>query len=250
MTTQINFTMAKRFVLLAIILFFGASCDRVETEKIRSFVINYTLEFNKIRLTDATQNDNILLFWAESVDAVNWRSKDREKERYDSLCAVYNDLSYNRHIRYIAFPDEGYYYGGRIDDISVVSDTDFDAAHPAGTHLNDIVRLLSASPLEFLMSNYTKTYDWNTEYGTDFTEQIGNILLYSERKECHFPIDMLLSEIKAGDLELMGFGGDEAFIGYLKFEQMPETIKEHLLTVTVKTKAGKEYSAQIVKVFE
>lgn len=70
-----------------------------------------------------------------------------EKQVYDALCEKYNDVTYNRKVRYSY--DE--YYPPRCScfftDMEIWSTADWDAGHPAGTPLDDIVRFKSDTPL-------------------------------------------------------------------------------------------------------
>ena len=69
-----------------------------------------------------------------------------EKQVYDALCEKYNDVTYNRKVRYSY--DE--YYPPRCScfftDMEIWSTADWDAGHPAGTPLDDIVRFKSDTP--------------------------------------------------------------------------------------------------------
>ena len=70
---------------------------------------------------------------------------------FDSLARAHHDTEYKR--RGEVFCSCLFV---RTDRIDVFSDTDYDAAHPAGTPLNDIVDIRFSSGEDYLQSGYTK----------------------------------------------------------------------------------------------
>ena len=71
--------------------------------------------------------------------------------KYDSLAKAHNDLSYNR--KTLIMGNSCLYR--RTTGIHVVSDVDYDEAHPAGTYLDDIMRIRFTSAEDYLATGYT-----------------------------------------------------------------------------------------------
>ena len=103
--------------------------------------------------------------------AYSYKSTGKDKDVYDALCAKHNDLNYNRSTR---VPGSGnypgrfaeYYHSAYWKDfvgINVVSDNDFDEAHPAGTSLNDVMGCVCRTLWPYVKGGYVhvegETYD-------------------------------------------------------------------------------------------
>lgn len=238
------------FIWIGIIFISFQACDRTTTETVRSYVLAYQ-DYDSIYLGN-TSSSNIGISWISNSSYYDWRSKGIQKTVYDSLCSVNNDINYYKKISYIATPMYGYYFLEHITEINVTSNVDFDSSHPAGSKLNDLIRFISVSPFKFIQSGYKDTFDWNANCPASFKKELGMmnfIQTGDDNSKSHYPIDKLLSELKAADLTLLGFGNGR-FIGYLLFESTPEINKTHLFTITVKTVEGKEFSRSISKIFK
>ena len=74
------------------------------------------------------------------------------KRRYDSLCVAHKDTEYKKEKRYCSevFPYATY----RRMTLDITSDTQYDAAHPAGTSLADMVIINISSAKEIIESGY------------------------------------------------------------------------------------------------
>ena len=66
--------------------------------------------------------------------------------RFKALSEKYGDTAYNRPLA----PFSHTVYCNEFSGIDIFSDRDFDAAHPAGTSLSDIVRIVGASPYRYI----------------------------------------------------------------------------------------------------
>lgn len=86
--------------------------------------------------------------WGTSFDDEALARQNAAK--YDSLSKAHNDLDYNR--RTLTMVLECLYR--RTTDIHVVSDTDYDGEHPAGTYLDDIIRIHFKSAEDYLATGY------------------------------------------------------------------------------------------------
>ena len=226
------------------------SCDKVETVKFRSYVTTY-YDWNSILLKDTEEGD-ILIYGSGGSFYCGWKSQGSEKDKYDNLCRLHNDMSYHTKRRFIAFPDWGEHYKNDITKIDIVSNADFDSEHKAGTSLSDIVRFLSVSPIKFIESGYKQTYDWDNNYPDNFKASsainyvsVSNI----EDQKCYHPIDKIVSELSSSDLILLGNGWVGNF-GILVFDKQPDLEKEHELTVTVSVSNNRVFMPKIIKVFE
>ena len=113
--------------------------------------------------------------------------------------------------------------------IDLVSDSDFDDRHNAGSSLADIVFVAGVSPYKYIKSGYTETYDWQNRPAA-FTELALNLNFWST----NFPIYRRLSEISGEDLALM----ERTF--FLVFEAQPTLSKTHKMTLTVTDNTGKK----------
>ena len=98
---------------------------------------------------DSYQAATIHSLWGTSFDDEALARQNAAK--YDSLSKAHNDLGYNR--RTLTMVLECLYR--RTTGIHVVSDTDYDEEHPAGTYLDDIIRIHFESAEDYLATGYT-----------------------------------------------------------------------------------------------
>ena len=237
----------------------SACGGRWVTERIRSYVTSF-IEPSAFQMK-LTDNNNILLYWSHISRWTSFWSKGDDRIRYDELATQYNDLSYNRRIGFFSTsgPEGRTYASNQIASIDVVSDTDFDAEHPAGVSLAGLVRLLSASPIRFIESGYRETFDWHNNYPADFLREtatfhrlIGRPERGRELYQNHFPVNGILSALVPDDFRLLGIGRgfwDGWFFGFLVFEKEPENLGTHNLTVTIYRTDGQVLTQTIEKTF-
>lgn len=98
---------------------------------------------------DAYRAATIHSLWGTSFDDEALARQNAAK--YDSLSKAHNDLDYNR--RTLTMVMACLYR--RTTGIHVVSDTDYDEEHPAGTYLDDIMRVHFKSAEDYLATGYT-----------------------------------------------------------------------------------------------
>lgn len=98
---------------------------------------------------DAYRAAAIHSLWGTSFDDEALARQNAAK--YDSLSKAHNDLDYNR--RTLTMVMACLYR--RTTGIHVVSDTDYDEEHPAGTYLDDIMRIHFKSAEDYLATGYT-----------------------------------------------------------------------------------------------
>ena len=84
--------------------------------------------------------------------------------RYDSLCKAHKDTEYSKKEKHYSgeqFPFATY----RRMTLDITSDTQYDAAHPAGTTLADIVNIKTYSAKEIIENGYDKSLVVKDEQG-------------------------------------------------------------------------------------
>lgn len=233
----------KTFALIATLftLCCLSGCDVVQTHKFRSYVTLYFELDNFVLQKTETGNLELLDY---SLKSYTWRSKGAEKRIYHDLCERNGDVSYNKKLSFIGSPDQARAFSRQtITRIEVVSDADWDTAHPSGKLLNDITILLSMSPKKYIESGYKDEYDWTNKpevYNLEELMQHPESITDSETKH---PVYGLLSELREGDFKLMGRGDSE--LGSLVFEKKPTLATRHNLTVSLYLDDGTKKSAEI-----
>lgn len=235
--------------LVAVLLCMG--CDISKTELFKSYINTYYYSENiQLRITDA---GNIAIYreYTSKEDNIktavySFKSKGEEKKIYDELCKIHNDLSYNQKRSYIRFTNWGICSAIDFREIDVVSNKDFDAEHPAGRSLKDVVRFVSISPKQFIDSGYKATFDWEKNEPGFFAKDPMIPSMFRYEKENHFPINGLLSDIGKDEMQMLPVNTH----GILFFDKQPTAEKEHSLTVTIYTREGKKFVRNITKVFK
>ena len=242
----------KRLILLsiaALLLLLG--CDRAKTVLFRSYITIYYYSKNiQLKITD---DGNIAIYKEYTSENVNiktasysFKSKGEEKKRYDELCKIHNDMSYNQKRSYIVVPIWGRCFAIDFREIDVVSDKNFDSEHPAGTSLKDIVRFVSISPKKFIDSGYKETFNWRRNKPKIFKKESMISSMFHEETENYFPINGLLKDIGSNEMQML----PEDTHGILFFDKEPTAEKEHTLTVTIDIGERKKLVRTITKVFK
>ena len=242
----------KRLILLsiaAVLLLLG--CDRAKTVLFRSYITIYYYSKNiQLKITD---DGNIAIYKEYTSENVNiktasysFKSKGEEKKRYDELCKIHNDMSYNQKRSYIVAPLWGRCSAIDFKEIDVISDKDFDSEHPAGTSLKDIVRFVSVSPKKFIDSGYKETFNWRRNRPEIFKKDSIIQIMFLSETESYFPINGLLKDIGSDEMQMLPVNTH----GILFFDKEPTAEKEHTLTVTIYIGARKKLVRTIKKVFK
>ena len=241
----------KRLILLSIVamlLYIG--CDIAKTVLFRSYINMYDYSENiQLRITDAgniaiyreytSKEDNI------KTASYSFKSKGENKKIYDELCKIHNDLSYNKKRSYIVAPLWGRCSAIDFREIDVVSDKDFDAEHPAGTSLKDIVRFVSVSPKKFIDSGYKETFNWRRNRPEIFKKDSMILSLFQRETENYFPINRLLKDMGRDEMQMLPANTH----GILFFDKKPTADKEHKLKVTIYIGNNRKLVNYITKVF-
>ena len=242
----------KRLILLSIaVLLLLLGCDRAKTVLFRSYITIYYYSKNiQLKITD---DGNIAIYKKYTSEDVNiktasysFKSKGEEKKKYDELCKIHNDMSYNQKRSYIVVPIWGRCSAIDFREIDVVSDKNFDSEHPAGTSLKDIVRFVSVSPKKFIDSGYKETFNWRRNKPKIFKKESMISSMFHEETENYFPINGLLKDIGSDEMQML----PEDTHGILFFDKEPTAEKEHTLTVTIYIGERKKLVRTITKVFK
>ena len=242
----------KRLILLsiaALLLLLG--CDRAKTVLFRSYITIYYYSKNiQLKITD---DGNIAIYKKYTSEDVNiktasysFKSKGEEKKKYDELCKIHNDMSYNQKRSYIVAPLWGRCSAIDFREIDVISDKDFDSEHPAGTSLKDIVRFVSVSPKKFIDSGYKETFNWEKNEPNFFAKDSMIPTMFQPESWNYFPINGLLKDIGTDEMQML----PEDTHGILFFDKEPTAEKEHTLKVTIDIGERKKLVRTIKKVFK
>ena len=242
----------KRLILLSIsAMLLSTGCDVSKTRLFKSYITEYS--YNKNIGLKITNKGNIAIYrkYTSEDDHIktasySFKSKGEEKKRYDELCKIHNDMSYNQKRSYIVAPLWGICSAIDFKEIDVVSNKDFDAEHPAGTSLKDIVRFVSISPKKFIDSGYKETFNWEKNEPNFFAKDSMIPTMFQPESWNYFPINGLLKDIGTDEMQML----PENTHGILSFDKEPTAEKEHLLTVTIDIGERKKLVRTITKVFK
>ena len=242
----------KRLILLSIsAMLLSTGCDVSKTRLFKSYITEYS--YNKNIELKITNKGNIAIYrkYTSEDDHIktasySFKSKGEEKKRYDELCKIHNDLSYNKKRSYIVVPIWGICSAIDFKEIDVVSNKDFDAEHPAGTSLKDIVRFVSVSPKKFIDSGYKETFNWEKNEPNFFAKDSMIPTMFQPESWNYFPINGLLKDIGTDEMQML----PENTHGILSFDKEPTAEKEHTLKVTIDIGERKKLVRTITKVFK
>jgi len=243
----------KRLILLSIVTaLLYQSCDRARYHVFRSYITEYSYSEN-IQLKITSKGNIVIYRDYRNIEknkiktaTYSFSSKGEEKKKYDELCKIHNDLSYNKKRSYIVVPIWGICSAIDFREIEVVSDKNFDSEHPAGTSLKDIVRFVSVSPKKFIDSGYKETFNWEKNEPNFFAKDSMIPTMFQPESWNYFPINGLLKDIGTDEMQMLPVNTH----GILFFDKEPTAEKEHTLTVTIYTREGKKFVRNITKVFK
>ena len=235
----------KRLILLSIVTaLLYQSCDRARYHVFKSYVTRYC-KFEDIGI-DTTKAGNIIIRGKGRVKHYSWRDEGGEKTTYEALCRKHNDLTYNKKREYRLSPEWGVCSAVDFREIDIVSDKDFDAEHPAGTSLKDIVRFVSISPKKFIDSGYKETFNWRRNRPEIFKKDSMVLSLFQREAENYFPINRLLKDMGRDEMQMLPANTH----GILFFDKKPTADKEHKLKVTIYIGNNRKLVNYITKKFK
>ncbi|MDR2891206.1 MAG: hypothetical protein LBV18_06400 [Alistipes sp.] len=249
----------KKIVLITMLLALFSNCEDDVNETgwpylyRRSFAVSfYETESIELAIAFPADDPTIIYFNVNKGTIVgDFQDAGEKKEIYDALCEKYGDMSFERedltnHV--ISFQAESFV------SVEIVSDEDFDEAHPKGSSLNDLILFDSASSKPYIDSGYEKC-DW----GNDDVFVFG----FGGPRRPYYPVRKKVSELMKDDLELLfagssclylgdgipKFGQCSAF-GFFHFEKSPTLSKVHNVTVTMTADDGRVFSDTVQMTFE
>ena len=145
--------------------------------------------------------------------------------RYDSLCKAHKDTEYSKKEKHYTGQQFGLATYRRMT-LDITSDTQYDAAHPAGTSLADIIDVCAYSAKEMIDSGY----DYKSVC------EKGDAMKYGKK------LDMSLTRFNEEYRKLIGDGID------LDFKTAPDVTSTHRFTVTYRDEDGRVLTATAVPV--
>lgn len=181
-----------RLALIGLLIAYSfCACNKTEKEIIsgsffsKNFVQVYIIPDN-IKLQEYKTDFILLEFGGKELH----NSRESDNIAYDAYSLKYGDISYNRKL--VPFSNRA--IAEKIEVINVTCDKDLDKNHPAGSLLNDMIKLCATSPRRFIENNYTKeTYQFSEEF-----KELGLNTVSGYQ-----PVVKLLSELNEEDLVLL-----------------------------------------------
>lgn len=258
---MINLKNSRNFLGFIAIVALGAiltfSCDVYKRTKCPSYVVCYVgqVEMRLSQMLSTKPNCIIVSSALDLSESCGLHSTGTKKERYKYLCEKHKDLSYNGYRSIFGSLDfESVNYGDcDFVEITVTADKEFDATHPSGVNLSDIVRFMSWSPYKYILSGYSKYYhydksDVSEAFDTNMRGCVDRKFFDNATDATCYPIDKLVKDLTMEDLILIGH--DEAFfVGLLYFEKTPDAEGEYNITVSMKKDDGSVLSETVTMTF-
>lgn len=250
-------------LLAAVCLLVG--CDdssnedgKYSTVKLNTYVVCYQ---TTILSLDADVRDGNLIYLFENIPGMGegrlYAFNDEHKREFKALSEKYGDTGFKND--YLMMPPvRREFMAMPFTKVEIVSDSDFDAQHPAGASLSDIARFKTITPYPFIRSGHTETFDWESYPGYEdfkglFYNTITDDILHILDAMYVYPVDKLASELTTDDLTLLG-RGECGWVHYgkintdpfavLEFEQEPDISKTHNFVVTLTDEDGNRYQSQ------
>ncbi len=143
--------------------------------------------------------------------------------RYDSLCKVHKDTEYSKEIKHYS-GHQFYLATYRRMTLDITSDAPYDATHPAGTSLADIIDIYAYSAKEIIENGYDKSLVVKDEQGC-LDLQLGH--------ELKMPLEQFNREYRkliADNIRL-------------NFKTAPDVTSTHRFTVTYRDEDGRVLTA-------
>ncbi len=190
----------------------------------KSYIKGVVWDWSTIKL-DSYSNGTLEVDIIDRKAFYSVASTGTDKTYYEMICAFYGDTDYNQYESsmpgYDSNPDV---ILPNMTSISVTSDKDFDADHPAGTPLDDCIEAYVARIYDFIKAGYTREGNFGNYHQTDA---------------------VLLSELTADDLLL------QPSYFTMKFTASPDDKSQtHKLTVTITDETATVHTASTDYSFE
>ena len=189
--------------------------------------------------------DSFSLIQNKNTLTIHMSEKERVEEfDYELSDAWRSDHGDNNWNQEVEITTQRVYNMVDFNEISIWSDADFDANHPAGSSLNDLVRFISFSPMPYIESGYTDVYRWSSRYRNELKEIIGESV-----PNCGYyhPIDKLVSQLTAADMQIMRLTDNQRYnhMALLVFPT-PSAAKTHTIQVKIVTSVNDTFQASHV----
>lgn len=197
--------MKKAFLIMGLLGMLSCS----PTEKgYKAYTKSFVIEYYSLSGIDASwRNGYIELRVIPNGETYGALSTDNDgKIKYETLCNVHNDNTYNREFNYTAD-----YLPNRFQDrdfisIEITSDQDYNETHPAGTSLNDIFYFASSSPAKYIARGYKTPYDWSNSQSLPeyFSHYLDNVSFSNSTISGYEPVYGFAADLERTDLILLG----------------------------------------------
>lgn len=232
--------MMRNKLLISSLLLLCFSCDIYYDY----YSIGYIARYHDIDNISQTQDGNFIYIKAKSHQYAC--ASDKNQRLFRQTAREFGDTVYNMEITYEEeWPlDNPEAYRQRIQSIHITSDVDFDAEHPAGSDLGDIVTFYGQTLYPYIQSAYTDSVDWKalTEAYSHTPEMNDKVFRYLSREYCTHFINKKVSELSIDDLTLLYYGYDCPYLGILEFASMPETTSFYTIKVKLCDDEGDTYT--------
>ena len=192
-------------ILLGLILYGCSSHEDIWTD---SYIEEY-YEINGLRIHQLTSGSITFIGTGRSASI---KSTGEDKVWFDRICHENGDFTYSREVCLMYGMPDIIAYTPDIVSIDVLCEDDFDASHPAGSSLNDYIKIAYGHAGDYIASGYK-----DPPYPD----------LRRQKRQ--------LSEITPEDLKVLLYAE-------LLFVTEPEKTGIHSLKIVLKTADGKEYS--------
>lgn len=212
----------KRLILIFISLIALCSCSSNNDDPkyaavgITPYLISNYLLLEKITCTqsDLYNNEVYLRYYGENCG-----------DKFSYFNKLYNDTSFNKG----NYPGAHQALAYPIDKITLSCDSDYDDKHPAGTPLDDIVKLKYTSYLDFIHNDYQYPEGYKKEEGY----RLGEILF-----------EYYLSEINNDNTKLASRA-----VSTITFTELPTVAGEYNFTLEL-TSNGETLTTTFTHVFD
>ena len=141
-------------LIVGILATLTVGCWLGKTHFSHSYIQEY-MYYNSIGVRRSLENTQYLDLYIEPTYRVNFLSEGKDKAEFDNICKTNKDTGYDRDVNLpLDRPTISTEYP-HFAQINVYSDKDFNAEHPAGTPLNDVMAVIYRSAQEYIESGYT-----------------------------------------------------------------------------------------------
>ena len=207
MTRRLKNSIKACAAVLSVLTF--CSCSWGEDYWTDSYVEAYD-EINGLRIHQFTSGSITFIGTGRSASI---KSTGEDKVWFDRICHENGDFTYGREVRLMYGMPGICAYTPNIASIDVYCEDDFDASHPAGSSINEYIKIAYGHAGDYIASGYK-----DPPYPD----------LRIQKRQ--------LSEITPEDLKVLLYDPE------LLFVTKPEKTGIHSLKVVLKTADGKEYS--------